>query len=174
VPKLDRWDADRLIELETWRAAGRQGILGLAIPEEYGGAGERDYRFRVVIQEEIARVGASALQSGFSTNDDIVVNYLLRHANQGQRERWLPGFVTGETIGAIAMTEPGADSDRAIQTTARKDGDGWVLNGSKTFITSGILCDIRNRFREDRPGRRIAWVQPFCRRRRNSRLPAGP
>ena len=74
APKLDRWDADRLIDHQTWRAAGQQGILGLAIPEEYGGAGERDYRYRVVIQEEIARVGASALQSGFSTNDDIVVN----------------------------------------------------------------------------------------------------
>ena len=143
APKLDRWDADRLIDHQTWRAAGQQGILGLAIPEEYGGVGERDYRYRVVIQEEIARVGASALQSGFSTNDDIVVNYLLRHASAAQREHWLPGFAAGETIGAIAMTEPGAGSDlRAIQTTARKDNSGWILNGSKTFITSGILCGM--------------------------------
>jgi acyl-CoA dehydrogenase len=80
----------------------------LAAPNEFGGAGEQDYRYRVVIQQEIARVGASALQSGFSTNDDIVLNYLLRHADVGQRERWVPGFVTGQTIGAIAMTEPGA------------------------------------------------------------------
>jgi acyl-CoA dehydrogenase len=143
VPKLEKWDEERLIDYDTWRAAGQQGILGLAVPEEYGGAGERDYRFRVVIQEEIARVGASALQSGFSTNDDIVLNYLLRHANTDQRKRWLPGFVSGETIGAIAMTEPGAGSDlRAIQTRAQKSSDGWILNGSKTFITSGILCDI--------------------------------
>jgi alkylation response protein AidB-like acyl-CoA dehydrogenase len=104
---------------------------------------EEDYRYRVVIQQEIARVGASALQSGFSTNDDIVLNYLLRHADEGQRQRWVPGFATGETIGAIAMTEPGAGSDLlGIQTTAKKDGRGWVLNGSKTFITSGILCDL--------------------------------
>ena len=143
VPKLQQWDADRLIDRETWRAAGKQGLLGLAAPKEFGGRQERDYRYRVVIQQEIARVGASALQSGFSTNDDIVLNYLLRHADEGQRERWLSGFVTGETIGAIAMTEPGAGSDlRGIQTTARKDGRGWVLKGSKTFITSGILCDL--------------------------------
>jgi acyl-CoA dehydrogenase len=143
VPKLQQWDADRLIDRETWRAAGKQGLLGLAAPKEFGGRQERDYRYRVVIQQEIARVGASALQSGFSTNDDIVLNYLLRHADEGQRERWLPGFVTGETIGAIAMTEPGAGSDlRGIKTTARKDGRGWILNGSKTFITSGILCDL--------------------------------
>ncbi|AZG47704.1 acyl-CoA dehydrogenase family protein [Gordonia insulae] len=143
VPNLEKWDADRLIDRETWRAAGAQGILGLAAPAEYGGPGETDYRFRVVIQSEIARVGASALQSGFSTNDDIVLNYLLRHADDEQKRRWVPGFVTGETIGAIAMSEPGAGSDlRAVTTTARRSGDDWVINGSKTFITSGILADL--------------------------------
>jgi alkylation response protein AidB-like acyl-CoA dehydrogenase len=143
VPRLKQWDSDRLIDRETWRAAGKQGLLGLAAPREFGGADEQDYRYRVVIQQEIARVGASALQSGFSTNDDIVLNYLLRHANARQHQRWVPGFVAGETIGAIAMTEPGAGSDlRGIRTTAKKDGRGWVLNGSKTFITSGILCDL--------------------------------
>ena len=143
VPKMEKWDADRLIDRDTWRAAGQQGLLGLAVPEQYGGAGESDYRFRVVIQAEIARVGASALQSGFSTNDDIVLNYLLRHADSPQRDRWLPGFATGGTIGAIAMTEPGAGSDlRSVQTTAVRDGDDWVINGSKTFITSGMLADL--------------------------------
>ncbi|MGX6510999.1 acyl-CoA dehydrogenase family protein [Rhodococcus sp. SJ-2] len=143
VPNLEKWDADRLIDRDTWLAAGKQGLLGLSVPEEYGGAGELDYRFRVVIQSEIARVGASALQSGFSTNDDIALNYLLRHATDEQKRRWLPGFVTGETIGAIAMSEPAAGSDlRGITTTAVPDGDGWVLNGSKTFITSGILADL--------------------------------
>jgi alkylation response protein AidB-like acyl-CoA dehydrogenase len=143
VPKLAQWDADRLIDRETWLAAGKHGLLGQSAPKEFGGAEEQDYRYRVVIQQEIARVGGSALQSGFSTNDDIVLNYLLRHADEGQRQRWLPGFVTGETIGAIAMSEPGAGSDlRAIQATANKDARGWVLNGSKTFITSGILCDL--------------------------------
>jgi acyl-CoA dehydrogenase len=143
VPKLRQWDTDRLIDRETWRIAGKLGLLGQAAPKQFGGANEQDYRYRVVIQQEIARVGASALQSGFSTNDDIVLNYLLRHADEGQCERWLSGFVTGEIIGAIAMTEPGAGSDlRAVQTAARKDARGWVLNGSKTFITSGILCDL--------------------------------
>ncbi|MFF3573700.1 acyl-CoA dehydrogenase family protein [Nocardia jiangxiensis] len=143
IPKMEKWDADRLIDRETWLAAGRQGLLGLAVPEEFGGPGETDYRFRVAIQTEIARVGASALQSGFSTNDDIVLNYLLRHADSDQRARWLPGFVSGETIGAIAMTEPGAGSDlRAVQTTAVREGQEWVINGSKTFITSGMLADL--------------------------------
>ncbi len=143
IPRMEKWDADRLIDRETWLAAGKQGLLGLAVPEEFGGPGETDYRFRVMIQTEIARVGASALQSGFSTNDDIVLNYLLRQADSEQKKRWLPGFVTGETIGAIAMTEPGAGSDlRAAQTTAVRDGDEWVINGSKTFITSGMLADL--------------------------------
>ncbi|WP_063129041.1 acyl-CoA dehydrogenase family protein [Nocardia fusca] len=149
TPNLEKWDAQRLIDREIWLAAGRQGMLGLPVPEEFGGPAETDYRYRVVIQEEIARAGASALQSGFSTNDDIVLNYLLRHADEAQRRRWLPGFVTGETIGAIAMSEPGAGSDlRAITTTAVRDGDGdgdgddWIINGAKTFITSGILADL--------------------------------
>jgi alkylation response protein AidB-like acyl-CoA dehydrogenase len=142
-PNMRRWDEDRLINRETWLAAGKQGLLGLPVPAEYGGVGETDYRFRVVIQEEIARVGAAALQSGFSTNDDIVLNYVLRHADAEQKQRWLPGFVTGETIGAIAMTEPQAGSDlRGIATVARRCGTGWVLNGAKTFITSGILADL--------------------------------
>ncbi|MFG1858281.1 acyl-CoA dehydrogenase family protein [Actinomadura geliboluensis] len=142
-PNLERWDRDRLIDRDTWRAAGKQGLLGLAVPEEYGGPGETDYRFRVAVQLEIGKAGAAALQSGFSTNDDIVLNYLLRHADHEQKQRWLPGFLTGDTIGAIAMTEPGAGSDlRGIETTAVPDGDDWVLNGSKTFITSGILADL--------------------------------
>ena len=142
-PNLARWDAERLIDRQTWLAAGKQGLLGLAVPVEYGGPGETDYRFRVILQLEIARVGASALQSGFSTNDDIVLNYLLRQASDEQKARWLPRFVTGETIGAIAMTEPDAGSDlRAIVTTAVQDGGEWVIRGSKTFITSGILADL--------------------------------
>jgi acyl-CoA dehydrogenase len=143
VPNLERWDTERLIDRETWLAAGKLGLLGLSIPEEFGGAGEVDYRFRVIVIEELARVGAASLQSGFSTNDDIVLNYLLRQANDEQRRRWLPGFATGETIGAIAMSEPGTGSDlRGITTTAIADGDDWVLTGSKTFITSGILADL--------------------------------
>ncbi len=142
-PHLDRWTEQRLIDRETWLEAGKQGLLGLAVPEEYGGSAVTDYRFRAVLQYEIARVGASSLQSGFSTNDDIALNYLLRHATHEQSARWLPGFVTGETIGAIAMTEPGAGSDlRGIQSKATRVDGGWRLTGSKTFITSGILADL--------------------------------
>ncbi len=142
-PHLDRWTEQRLIDRETWLEAGKQGLLGLAVPEQYGGPGETDYRFRAVLQYEIARVGASSLQSGFSTNDDIVLNYLLRHASEEQSARWLPGFVTGATIGAIAMTEPGAGSDlRGIQTKATPVEGGWRISGAKTFITSGILADL--------------------------------
>ncbi|KPM52118.1 acyl-CoA dehydrogenase [Frankia sp. R43] len=143
VPNLERWDAERLIDRETWKRAGAAGLLGLAVPESHGGAGERDYRFRVVLQEEVARVGASSLQSSFSTNDDIVLSYLLEMATEGQQARWLPGFATGETVGAIAMTEPQTGSDlRGVATTAVRDGDDWVINGSKTFITNGILADL--------------------------------
>ena len=143
VPNLARWDDQRLIDRDTWRAAGKLGLLGLSIPEQFGGADVQDYRFRVVVIEELARVGAASLQSGFSTNDDIVLNYLLRLADDEQRARWLPGFASGDSIGAIAMSEPGTGSDlRGITTSAVKHGGDWVLNGSKTFITSGILADL--------------------------------
>jgi alkylation response protein AidB-like acyl-CoA dehydrogenase len=128
APKLGEWDQEKLIDRETWEEAGRWGLLGLAVPEEHGGPGVSDYRFRTILQFEIARVGAASLQSGFSTNDDIVLRYLLRHANEDQKQRWLPGFVTGQTIAAIAMSEPCAGSDlRSIQSRLRPDGDLAVV-----------------------------------------------
>ncbi|WP_081240513.1 acyl-CoA dehydrogenase family protein [Streptomyces viridosporus] len=143
VPNMERWDEERCVDRETWKKAGHAGMVGLPVPERFGGAGEPDFRYRVVLCEEIARVGASSLQSSFSTNDDIVLGYLLNLATEEQQERWLPGFATGETVGAIAMSEPAAGSDlRGITTTAVRDGDHWVLNGSKTFITNGILADL--------------------------------
>ncbi|MBM7367399.1 acyl-CoA dehydrogenase family protein [Gordonia hydrophobica] len=143
VPNLDRWETDREIDREVWLAAGRQGLLGLSVPERFGGSGVTDYRFRVALINELAAVGASSLQSGFSTNDDIVLSYLLRLATDEQCERWLRGFTTGETIGAIAMSEPGTGSDlQAISTSAVRVDGGWRLSGSKTFITSGILADL--------------------------------
>ncbi|MDN5915035.1 MAG: acyl-CoA dehydrogenase family protein [Pseudonocardia sp.] len=143
VPNLQRWDTEREIDRETWKTAGAAGLVGLAVPEEFGGAGALDYRFRYVLSEEIAAVGASSLQSAFGTNDDIVLGYLLNLATPEQRERWLPGFATGETIGAIAMSEPAAGSDlRGIATSAVRDGDQWILNGSKTFISNGITSDL--------------------------------
>ncbi|MGB3602261.1 acyl-CoA dehydrogenase family protein [Gordonia sp. (in: high G+C Gram-positive bacteria)] len=143
VPHLDEWEEDRQIDRSVWMAAGKQGLLGLSVPERFGGGAVTDYRFRAALINELARVGASSLQSGFSTNDDIVLNYLLRLANEEQSERWLRGFTTGETIGAIAMSEPGTGSDlQGITTTAERVDGGWNLSGSKTFITSGILADL--------------------------------
>lgn len=143
VPNLDRWDEAREVDRDAWKKAGAAGLVGLAVPEELGGAGVSDYRFRYVLSEEIAKVGASALQSAFGTNDDIVLGYLLESANDAQRARWLPGFATGATVAAIAMSEPGVGSDlRGITTSARRDGDSWVLDGSKTFISNGVTADL--------------------------------
>jgi long-chain-acyl-CoA dehydrogenase len=143
TPKLARWDSQRLIDRDTWRAAGRQGIVGLSGPAEFGGGGMSDYRFRNVVMEELARVGAGSLMSSFSLHDDIVMPYFTALATAGQRDQWLPGMCTGQLIAAIAMTEPGTGSDlRAIRTAARKVQGGWRLDGAKTFITSGIQSDL--------------------------------
>lgn len=143
TPNLERWERQRLVDREAWLAAGRQGLLGARVPEEYGGAGLDDYRVRCVIAEELAKAGASSLALGFALNDDIVLPYLLRLGTEEQKRRWLPGFCTGETIAAIAMTEPAAGSDlRGMRATATRDGDEWVINGAKTFITNGVLADL--------------------------------
>jgi alkylation response protein AidB-like acyl-CoA dehydrogenase len=143
LPHLEEWDAQRLISREAWLAAGRQGIVGLSGPAECGGGGMTDYRFRCVVQEELARVGAASLQSSFALHDDIVIPYFTSLATPEQRRRWLVGMCAGEKIAAIAMTEPGAGSDlRGIRTTAQRVADGWLINGAKTFITSGYQADL--------------------------------
>jgi alkylation response protein AidB-like acyl-CoA dehydrogenase len=144
VANIERWEDDRLIDRDTWVAAGKQGIIGLSGAEEYGGAGQlRDYRYRNVVLEEMARVHATSLSSSFSLQDDIAIPYIGSLGNDEQRSRWLPRMVAGELIGAIAMTEPGTGSDlRGIRTAGVKVDGGWVVNGSKTFITSGINSDL--------------------------------
>ena len=142
-PNLDRWEAGHLIDRDVWRAAGKQGLLGLGLPEEFGGGGQDDYRFRCVIMEELAEANATSLASGFGLNDDIVSPYLLDLATAEQQARWLPPMAAGELIVAIAMTEPGAGSDlQGMRTAAVRDGDDWILNGSKTFITNGINAGL--------------------------------
>ncbi|MCW2621344.1 MAG: hypothetical protein JWL64_946 [Frankiales bacterium] len=142
-PHLARWDADHLIDRATWLAGGKQGIFGIAVPEEFGGGGLHDYRYRCVVMEEMSRVGAASLASSFSLQDDVALPYFLDLATDEQKARWLPGMASGELIGAIAMTEPGAGSDlQGVRTTAVRDGDDWVLNGAKTFITNGIHSDL--------------------------------
>ena len=143
VPNQARWEQERTIGRPTWKVASRQGLIGLLVPPEFGGQGVADYRYRCVVMEELARVGAASLSAGFAMQDDIVIPYLARFGTVDQRARWLPGLAAGESIGGIAMTEPAAGSDlQGIRTTAVRDGDSWVINGSKTFITNGMNADI--------------------------------
>jgi alkylation response protein AidB-like acyl-CoA dehydrogenase len=141
VPHHKQWEADGIVPREVWIEAGKQGLLGMGVPEEYGGGGVDDFRYNVVLGEEIARARCSGI--GFPLHNDVVQPYLLRLATREQKERWLPGFCSGELITAIAMTEPGAGSDlQGIRTTAVRDGDDYIVNGSKTFITNGINADL--------------------------------
>jgi alkylation response protein AidB-like acyl-CoA dehydrogenase len=141
VPFHDAWEKAGIVDREVWRAAGKQGLLGTDVPEQFGGGGVKDFRYNCVVTEEVIRVGASGV--GFTLHNDVVAPYLLDLATDEQKERWLPPFVTGELITAIAMSEPGAGSDlQGLRTTARRDGSDWVLSGSKTFITNGINADL--------------------------------
>jgi len=143
APYADQWDEDRWIPREVFAKAAQAGIYALAVPEEYGGAGEPDYRFRMIVCEEVARINALSFGLTIALQDDLVLAYLLDITNSEQRKRWLPGFASGEIIGALAMTEPGAGSDlQGMRTSARRDGEEWVINGSKTFISSGIMADL--------------------------------
>ncbi|MEV6768434.1 acyl-CoA dehydrogenase family protein [Nocardia sp. NPDC051030] len=141
APHHEQWEHDGIVDRAVWLEAGKQGYLGMAVPEEYGGGGVKDFRYNAVITEESARGMYSGL--GFGLHNDVIAPYLLDLANEEQKQRWLPGFCSGEIITAIAMTEPGTGSDlQGIKTRAVRDGDDWVLNGSKTFITNGINADI--------------------------------
>jgi alkylation response protein AidB-like acyl-CoA dehydrogenase len=140
-PFHEQWERDGQVDREVWRKAGAAGLLCFDVDEEYGGAGVRDFRYNVVLTEEIIRAGASGL--GFGVHTDVIVPYISALANDEQKRRWLPGLVSGELISAIAMTEPGAGSDlQGIRTSAVDKGDHYVLNGSKTFISNGILSDL--------------------------------
>jgi long-chain-acyl-CoA dehydrogenase len=143
VGNVVTWEHEGLVPRHVWVEAGAQGFLGLNVPEEYGGGGTTDYRFRVAMIEEMTRVSAASLAAGFAAHTDIVLPYVFDYATPEQSKRWLPKMVTGEHIGAIAMTEPGTGSDlQGIATTARRNGSQWVLNGVKTFITNGIHSDL--------------------------------
>lgn len=143
VPFKDKWDEARWIEREVFVKAAAQGLYGLQVPEQYGGSGENDYRYRMVVCEETARINALSFGLTISLQDDLVLAYLSDLTNDEQKQRWLPKFASGEIIGALAMTEPGTGSDlRGIKTTAVRDGDHWILNGAKTFISSGIMADL--------------------------------
>ena len=141
-PRMEEFAEARALPRDLWIEAGKQGLLGLMVPEEYGGGGSTDWRFTVVLAEELSKVSA-ALSSCIGIHTDVVLPYLLELTTDEQRQRWLPPFCTGEMVTAIAMTEAGGGSDlAALRTTAVRDGDHYVLNGSKTFITNGYSADL--------------------------------
>ncbi|WP_232664761.1 acyl-CoA dehydrogenase family protein [Pseudonocardia sp. TRM90224] len=143
VPHVDEWDAAGIVPRELFATAGKSGFLGMEIPEELGGGGVRDFRFNAVIAEEVMRANAAAAGLGLTLHNDICLPYFMAYCSDEQRQRWLPGIASGELITAIAMTEPGIGSDLAsMSTTARRDGDIYVVNGAKTFITNGINADL--------------------------------
>lgn len=140
VPFHAQWEKDGQVSRELWTKAGEMGFLCPTAPEEYGGLG-CDFRYSAVIMEEISRSGCSGI--GWPLHSDIVMPYILNWGTEEQKQRYIPKLISGELISAIAMTEPGTGSDlQAIKTTAKKDGDHYVLNGSKTFITNGQMADL--------------------------------
>ena len=135
-----KWEEDGIVPRELWRKAGAQGLLGMTMPEEYGGAGA-DFLYSAILIEEQGRALASG--PAFSLHNDIVVPYLLHYAAEEQKKKWIPKACSGELVTAIAMTEPGTGSDlQSVKTSAVMDGNHWVLNGSKTFISNGQLADL--------------------------------
>ena len=142
TPNFAEWDESGVVSRDLFEKAGSHGFMGMAIPEQYGGAGADDWRFNVVLTEEAVRSGVGAAFGGPMLTTDICLPYLLTSGTDEQKERWLPGIATGETVMAIAMTEPGTGSDlAAVTTSARLEGDAYVVNGSKTFITNGGHAD---------------------------------
>src|SRR5215207_2571162 len=143
APRHVEWEAAGIVPRELYTAAGAQGLLGWAVPEEFGGGGQPDFRFNAVLGEEVVAAGVAGSGNGLCLQNDVCLPYFLDLATPEQKARWLPGIASGELITAIAMTEPGVGSDLAsMTTTARREGDVYVVNGAKTFITSGINADL--------------------------------
>ena len=141
VPHYPEWEKGGRMPRDVFKQMGALGMLGMAIPEEYGGAGIPDYRYNVVLQEEAAR--ALVTLSTVRTQLEVILPYFLHYANAEQRQRWFPGLADGTLLTAVAMTEPGTGSDLAgVRTTAVRDGDDWIVNGAKTFITGGMQADL--------------------------------
>ncbi len=141
APFHEQWERDGVVSRDVWLAAGRAGLLGIDVDDQYGGGGNDDYRYYLVLNEEMTRAGAHG--PGFSVHNDINGQYFRRLMTPDQAQRWMPGYCSGELITAIAMSEPGAGSDlQGIRTTAVRDGDTYILNGQKTFISNGQLADL--------------------------------
>src|SRR5210317_1565759 len=142
IPHYEHWEKAEIFPRELWNKLGEQGLLAVDIPEIYGGFGT-DFLFSMVIQEEFALANFGSIGGPMAVHSDIVAHYILNHGTEEQKQRYLPKMVSGECVGAVAMTEPGAGSDlQGVCTTAKPDGDHYVINGSKTFITNGQHCDM--------------------------------
>jgi alkylation response protein AidB-like acyl-CoA dehydrogenase len=143
TPHVDEWSAAGITPRELFTTAGRQGFLGMEVPEEYDGGGVADFRFNAVLGEELLRNPDAGAGLGIALHNDICLPYFLGYCTEEQKQRWLPGIVSGELVTAIGMTEPGIGSDLAsMATTAIRKGDHYVVNGAKTFITNGIHADL--------------------------------
>ena len=140
APNYERYEKQEIVDREAWEKAGATGLLCASMPEDYGGAGGT-YAHEAVIAEALGHVGVDGF--GIALHNAIVAPYILHHGSEEQKQKWLPKLATGELIGAIAMTEPGAGSDlQGVKTSARKDGNHYVINGSKTFITNGQHANL--------------------------------
>ena len=143
MPNHEKWEHDGKIDKEMFRKAGSLGFLGMAVPEVYGGGGVEDFRYNSIINEEIQLAGVVGSGMCITLHNDVCLPYFINYCNEEQAERWMPGLVSGSLMSAIAMTEPGIGSDLAsMGTSAIREGDGFVVNGSKTFITNGINSDL--------------------------------
>ena len=143
TPHAEKWEAEGIVDREVFRRAGQHGFLGMSVPEELGGGGVEDFRYNVVIHEELQRGLVNAAGLGWTLHNDVCLPYFTSLCTDEQKERWLPGICSGDLITAVAMTEPGIGSDLAgMSTTAVRDGDHYLVNGSKTFITNGINADL--------------------------------
>jgi alkylation response protein AidB-like acyl-CoA dehydrogenase len=141
LPNYPDWETAGIVDRSVWVEAGKHGLLGTDVDEKYGGGGIKDFRYNAIVRGELVRALAQGV--GFGLHNDVVAPYLHRLATDEQKERWFPGFCSGELITAIAMSEPAAGSDlQGIQTTAVRDGNDWIVNGQKTFITNGINADL--------------------------------
>ncbi|MBV9714693.1 MAG: acyl-CoA dehydrogenase family protein [Solirubrobacterales bacterium] len=143
IPHYEDWERGGIIPRRVYAAAGAAGFLGIDVPDRYGGVGVDDFRFNCVLIEECIYAGMASLCMGISGQNDLCLPYIVQHGSEEQKQRWLPGLVAGERLAALAMTEPGAGSDlAAISTTALRDGEEYVVSGSKTFISGGINADL--------------------------------
>ena len=138
-PNIDKFESEGIVSKDFWRACGDNGLLCPTVPEEYGGLG-LDFGYNSVVNEELAYSGCSA---GITLQSDIVADYIVAYGSEEQKRKYLPKMITGELITALAMTEPGAGSDlQGVRTTAKKDGNHYVISGSKTYITNGQNADL--------------------------------